>query len=138
MFITSIDLCDQTARARAEINFRGSKVGVNKKMAERADLPQAFVHSKRPRVSATLVNFVLPSYSFFLKLSDERHSSHPSRPVHPILTDDEPSSDSDSDTEPDMPAGRRLGRVSPHSATRTVRVQVWREQRLRAGCLPTR
>ena len=42
---------------------------------------------------------------YYLQLSDERRSTHPFRPVHPVLTDDEPSSDSDSDTEPDMPSG---------------------------------
>ena len=40
------------------------------------------------------------------QLSDDRHHSHhtPHQPI-PVLTDDELSSDSDSDIEPDIPAG---------------------------------
>ena len=75
-------------------------------MAERPDLPQKLFSSKRPRVSALLYDRLL-FYRLLRpgQLSDERHSSHPSRPVYPVLTDDEPSSDSDSDTEPDLPSG---------------------------------
>ena len=68
------------------------------------------VQYRRPRVSGAFSYTSVAALTLALppmQLSDERPSAV-SGPVHhpiPVLTDDELSSDSDSDTEPDMPAG---------------------------------